>query len=86
MSAASTSAFKVGSKVQWKWLGRAIDGVVKKIFVKPTTQTIKGKAIKRNGSESNPAYLVESFAGNLALKLHSELSAKSKRSTPKMFG
>ncbi|MNL33736.1 hypothetical protein D3C87_1556640 [compost metagenome] len=82
--------FKVGAKIQWKWLGRAIQGVVKEVHETPITKTIKGKSIKRNGSVENPAYVVESSVGNLALKLHSELSptaskkARSK-STPKMF-
>lgn len=83
--------FKVGAKIQWKWLGRVIQGVVKEVHEEPITKTIKGKNIKRNGSVENPAYLVESSVGNLALKLHSELSAakaaKTKsRSTPRMFG
>lgn len=80
--------FKVGAKVQWKWLGRAIDGVVKEVHFKSISKTIKGKSIKRNGSKEKPAYLVESVAGNLALKLQSELTApspKSMRATPKMF-
>ena len=80
--------FKVGDKVQWKWVGRAIIGVVKEVHHKPVAKIIKGKSIKRNGSKEKPAYLVESVAGNLALKLLSELSAapaKSKRPQPKMF-
>jgi Hypervirulence associated proteins TUDOR domain len=80
---------KVGSQVEWKWLGRAIKGVVKEIYFKPITQEIKGKKIKRNGTAENPAYLVESEAGNLALKLQSELqpaqNEKTKSSKPQMF-
>lgn len=79
---------KVGSKIQWKWLGRPINGIVKEIYEEPVTKEIKGKNIKRNGSPENPAYLVESDAGNLALKLGTELeamaSSKSK-TTPTMF-
>ena len=83
--------FKKSQKIQWKWLGRAIQGVVKEVHLAPITKTIKGKKIKRNGSDENPAYLVESSVGNLALKLHSELSAGTatktkKTSAPKMFG
>lgn len=83
--------FKRSAKVQWKWLGRTIHGVVEEIFTKPIEREIKGKKIKRNGSEENPAYLVKSEAGNEALKLGTELSlavespAKG-RSKPKMFG
>ena len=79
--------FKVGSKIQWSWLGRPIEGVVKEIYESPTVKVIKGKSIKRNGSPENPAYLVESKAGNTALKLQTELKAQTKKgSTPKMFG
>lgn len=84
--------FRVGAKIQWKWLGRSIQGVVKEVHEKPISKTIKGKSIKRNGSPENPAYLVESSVGNLALKLHTELSkatakkaAKSSTSTPRLF-
>ncbi len=80
--------FKVGAKIQWKWLGRAIQGVVKEVHLKPVTKVIKGKSIKRNGSEENPAYLVESSVGNLALKLGTELSAgdaKKSKSGPRLF-
>ena len=81
--------FKKGAKVQWKWLGRSILGIIVESFEQPVTREIKGKKIKRNGSKENPAYLVKSDAGNEALKLGSELSPASKRSskqTPKMFG
>lgn len=71
--------FKVGALVEWKWLGRPIEGRVEKIFTVPTVQVIKGKKIKRNGSKENPAYLVKSLAGNLALKLESELAKRQKR-------
>lgn len=69
------SGFRKGSKIQWKWLGRSISGVVVEKFVSPVVREIKGKRIKRNGSPSKPAYLVKSEAGNLALKLESELQA-----------
>lgn len=65
---------KVGSKVQWKWLGGTIDGTVEQVFLKPVSRVIKGKKITRNGSKERPAYLVKSEAGNLALKLATELS------------
>jgi hypothetical protein len=72
-----TLSFKFRTKVQWKWLGRPIHGIVKEVFLTPVTKTIKGKQIKRNGSPEKPAYLVESDAGNLALKLHTELTETS---------
>lgn len=71
--------FKKGSKVEWKWLGRPIQGTVQKSFTEPVVKVIRGKRIKRNGSKEKPAYLVKSSAGNLALKLESELIAQPKR-------
>lgn len=64
---------KVGAKIQWKWLGNIIDGKVEEVFMGPIEKEIKGKKIKRNGSVERPAYLVRSEAGNIALKLHTEL-------------
>lgn len=70
--------FKKGARIQWKWLGRIIAGKVEAVFLEPTTMTIKGKNIKRNGSPSKPAYLVRSDADNLALKLETELQPYEK--------
>lgn len=81
--------FTIGQAVQWKWMGRYIDGSVLEIYHDPITINIKGKNIKRNGSAQKPAYLVESVAGNKALKLQSELllpqKTNTKRRTPTMF-
>ncbi len=70
--------FKIGAKIEWKWLGSVIDGVVEEVFLAPVVKEIKGKKIKRNGSPEKPAYLVRSEAGNIALKLETELAARSK--------
>jgi hypothetical protein len=61
------------SKVYWKWAGGTVHGTIEEIFMGPIEKEIKGKKIKRNGSVEKPAYLVKSEAGNLALKLHTEL-------------
>jgi len=79
----------VGTKVQWKWMGRMIGGEVKEIYFEPVAKEIKGKIIKRNGSTENPAFLVKSEAGNVALKLQSELQILLKEAVksakPRMF-
>ena len=81
--------FKKSAKVVWKWLGKSISGVVEEIYFDSVTKTIKGKKITRHGTKDKPAYLVKSEAGNLALKLATELHkpavAKAKKSTPQMF-
>jgi hypothetical protein len=66
-------AFRIGARVQWKWLGGLVNGKIKKIYLKPVIRVIKNKSIKRNGSPEKPAYLVQSEAGNYALKLQTEL-------------
>jgi hypothetical protein len=68
--------YRKDQKIQWQWSGRLIQGVVVEVFLKPLTKVIKGKTIKRNASAEMPAYLVESEAGNRALKLQSELSVR----------
>lgn len=68
-----STIFKQGAKVKWKWLGSTIEGVVEECYFEPVVREIKGKRIKRNGSPEKPAYLVRSKAGNLALKLQTEL-------------
>lgn len=81
--------FKKSSKVQWKWLGRPINGTVEEVYKASITKEIKGKKITRHGSEDKPAYLVKSEAGNLALKLETELTSANVKTTssakPKMF-
>lgn len=68
-----TKEFKVGSAVSWKWMGGIIEGSVEEIYLEPIVKKIKGKNIKRNGSIEKPAYFLRSKAGNLALKLQTEL-------------
>jgi hypothetical protein len=75
--------YKKNAPVFWKWLGKNIYGQVVEAHLEPVTREIKGKNIKRNGSAENPAYLVQSEAGNFALKLHSELQAGSAKSREK---
>lgn len=79
--------FKKNQKVRWNYLGRAVHGTVEDVFLESITKTIKGKKITRHGSEEKPAYLVKSEAGNIALKLESELvkPAKSTTKSPRMF-
>jgi Hypervirulence associated proteins TUDOR domain len=68
-----TKSYSVGEKVHWKWAGGVIKGQVEEIHFAPIEKEIKGSRIKRNGSVEKPAYLVRSEAGNIALKLHTEL-------------
>jgi hypothetical protein len=65
--------YSIGDLVQWKWAGGIIKGKVEEVHFAPIEKEIKGSRIKRNGSKEKPAYLVRSEAGNIALKLHTEL-------------
>lgn len=81
---------KVGSKISWQWLGRSVHGSVQEVHHESITRTIKGKQITRHGSKEKPAYVVKSEAGNIALKLITELNKdsrkeKSNKDSPEMF-
>ncbi len=72
--------FKINEKVTWKWAGGVVKGEVEEVHFAPIEKIIKGSKIKRNGSVEKPAYVVKSEAGNIALKLHTELTKSSKNS------
>lgn len=74
----TSAKFRIGAAVQWQWIGSLIEGVVEEVFFEPVVKVIKGKRIKRNGSPQKPAYLVRSEAGNIALKLETELADREK--------
>lgn len=70
----NTIAYAIGDKVTWKWAGGVIKGQVEEVHFSQIERVIKGSKIKRNGSVERPAYVVKSEAGNIALKLHTELT------------
>ena len=72
------TSFIVGDQVEWKWMSYLIEGVVEEVYHEVVVRKIKGKNIKRNGSPEKPAFLVRSDAGNIALKLVTELKPRSK--------
>ncbi|ANY20164.1 hypothetical protein A6F68_01651 [Tsuneonella dongtanensis] len=61
--------------MRWQWGGGHAEGRVAERFERRVQRTLKGSKIVRNGSEENPAYLVEQDDGSKALKLGSELEA-----------
>ena len=71
------------------WQGRPVHGKILKTYFERVEKVIKGKKIVRNGSKQRPAFLVKSEAGNMALKLSSELkkqeNPRSKTSRPRIF-
>ncbi|MGE0210338.1 MAG: DUF2945 domain-containing protein [Parvibaculaceae bacterium] len=65
--------FETGSAVRWHWGEGTAEGVVRKRFTKRIVRTIRGAKIVRQGSDENPAYLIEQQDGGKVLKSHSEL-------------
>lgn len=69
-----TKKLKKGTRVQWQWGNGIAEGHIKQSYQEKITKTIKGSEITRNGSDDNPAYLIEQEDGDQVLKLHSEIS------------
>jgi hypothetical protein len=67
------SAFGKGTKVQWHWGAGSAVGTIAERFDRRVSRTIKGKRIARNGTPTNPAYLIEQEDGSRVLKRGSEL-------------
>lgn len=70
-----SKAYQTNTKVRWQWGKGSAEGYVRGVFREKTTKTIKGSEITRNGSDDDPAYLIEQADGDQVLKLHSELSS-----------
>ena len=65
---------RTGSPVSWDWGKGTAEGKVKEIYREKVTKEIKGSEITRDGTEDNPAYLIEQEDGSQVLKLRSELN------------
>ena len=66
-------SFQTNTKVEWNWGNGTAEGYIRNIFREKVTKTIKGSEVTRNGSEDDPAYLIEQADGTPVLKLHSEI-------------
>ena len=62
-----------GTKVSWKWGRSTAEGKVAEVHKDTVSRTSKGETITRNGSEDDPAYVIEQEDGTTVLKLRSEL-------------
>ena len=62
-----------GSKVSWTWGQGRAHGKVVETHREKITRTIKGSEITRNGSEDDPALVIEQEDGSRVLKLESEV-------------
>jgi hypothetical protein len=66
-------AIREGSKVRWQWSGSTAEGKVVEIHRSRVTRTLDGSEITRNGSDDDPAYVIEQEGGARVLKLRSEV-------------
>lgn len=65
---------RTGSPVSWDWGNGTAEGKVKEIYREKVTKEIKDSEITRNGTQDNPAYLIEQEDKTEVLKLRSELN------------
>ena len=72
-----SETYQTNTKVQWDWGNGVAEGYTREIFREKITKTLKGTKVTRNGSDHDPAYLIEQQDGDEVLKLHSEI-CKSK--------
>ena len=68
---------KPGDHVAWKWGNGIAEGRIASIHRAPTMIATKGKSIRRNGSKTNPALIIEHRSGSDVLKLSSEVQKTS---------
>ena len=69
------SSYNEGDKVSWEWGNGRGEGEVKETFKRKVTRTLKGSEITRDGSDDDPALLIEQADGDEVLKLSSEVDA-----------
>ncbi|KQM21559.1 DUF2945 domain-containing protein [Novosphingobium sp. Leaf2] len=66
-------SFHKGATVHWNWGSGTASGKVVDTFERRVSRTLKGKRVSRNGTQDNPAYLIEQEEGAKVLKRGSEL-------------
>lgn len=68
-----TQKFAKGTTVAWNWGNGRPEAKVVDSSTDRIERTINGSKQSRNGTEDNPAYVLEQSNGQTVLKLHSEL-------------
>ncbi|MEO5654162.1 MAG: DUF2945 domain-containing protein [Marmoricola sp.] len=66
-------SIREGTEVAWKWGSSTATGKVTEIHRSKVTRTSKSSDIPRNGSDDDPAYVIEQEDGTTVLKLRSEV-------------
>ena len=68
---------QIGSEVGWQWVGSIATGVVLEIYPCRHEILSKGKHITRNGTEKDPALVIQHAKGSIVLKLLHEVQELS---------
>ena len=66
-------SIRKGTEVSWSWGTGTGTGRVIEIHQEKVTRTLGGSEITRNGSDDDPAYVIEQEDGGRVLKLRSEV-------------
>ncbi|MFC4784593.1 DUF2945 domain-containing protein [Nocardioides sp. MAHUQ-72] len=66
-------SIRTGSEVSWSWGNGTASGKVVEIHHEKVTRTLQGSEITRDGSDDDPAYVIEQSDGARVLKLRSEV-------------
>lgn len=66
-------SIRKGTTVTWKWGKNEAEGTVTEVHHEKVTRKSKGKEITRNGTDDDPAYVIEQEDGTTVLKLQSEV-------------
>ncbi len=72
-----SKSYQTNTKVEWDWGNGTGEGYVREVHREKFTKTIKGSEVTRDGSDDDPAYLIEQDDGDKVIKLHSELEKAS---------
>lgn len=64
---------RTGTTVSWSWGNGTAVGKVVEIHHDKVTRTLAGSEVTRNGSDDNPALVIEQEDGARVLKLRSEV-------------
>ena len=66
-------SIRTGTEVTWKWGSSTASGTVTEVHHEKVTRRTKGESITRQGSQDDPAYVIEQEDGTTVLKLRSEV-------------
>jgi hypothetical protein len=66
-------SIRQGTVVRWSWGNGSAEGTVTEVHHEKVTRSTKGQSITRNGSDDDPAYVIEQDDGTTVLKLRSEV-------------